>query len=297
MKLRKLSLLLGLGLFLTTTVYTGNGYTDSLKKIGIDAETFSAMPSEKQQFYSNIEVDSIKSQSKYYKFEETIESQNKDYKFKELMNTRSLNKTDINMIEISEEQFLFETKRHLDSNFVKTFAADSDFTSTSWVEMTTKLASISNSKDYVLTNDVTYIKSNGFLQPINTHITGLGCNSNFSIIKDSEYLRRDYTLYSPDLGIYKPGQYDYIWSADEKSSSGYAFNYDVIETEINNEVFMALRITPNVNTTVLADGYGYYSKYSRSVSPTLSFDVSGASLTIEPNRSLSTAPKTHVQLR
>lgn len=291
MKLRKLSLLLGLGLLLTTTAYAGNGYTDSLTKIGIDAETFSAMPSAKQKLYSNIEVDSTKSQSKYYKFEETMDIQ-------------SLNKTNTtdtdkvtDMIEISEEQFLFETKRYLDSNFIETFAADSDFTSTSWVEMTTKLASISNSKDYILTNDVTYIKSNGFLQPINTHITGLGCNSNFSVIKDSEYLRRDYTLYSPDLGIYKPGQYDYIWSADEKSSSGYAFDYDIIETEINNEVFMALRITPNVSTTVLADGYGYYSKYSRSVSPTLEFDISGASLSIEPTTRLSTAPKTHVQLR
>lgn len=281
MKSKKFNLLLGLSLLLTTSIYAGDGYTDSLAQIGIDAETFSSMPSEKQQLYSGIELDSIKSQSKYYKLEET-------------MDTRSLDEKD--MIEITQEQFLLETERYLDSNFIETFSSDVDSTSTSWVEMTTQLASISNSKDYVLTNDVTYIKSNGFLQPINTHITGLGCNSNFSVIKDSEYLKRDYTLYSADLGIYEPGQTDYIWSADEKSSSGYAFTYDIVETEINNEAFMALRITPNVSTTILADGYGYYSKYTKSVSPSLSFDMSGASLSISPTSSLSTAPKTHVQL-
>lgn len=281
MKLRKFSLLLGSSLLLTTTIYAGSGHSDSLAKIGIDAATFSSMPSEKQQLYSDIEVDSIKSQSKYYKLEEAI-------------NTKSLDEK--NMTEIPKEQFLFETEMYLDSNFVETFASDLDSTSTSWVEMTTELASISNSKDYVLTNDVTYIRSNAFLQPINTHITGLGCNSNFSIVKDSEYLRRDYTLYSSDLGIYEPGQTDYIWSADEKSSSGYAFTYDIVETEIDNEAFMAVRITPNVSSTILADGYGYYSKYTKSVSPSLSFDMSGASLSISPTSSLSTAPKTHVQL-
>lgn len=200
------------------------------------------------------------------------------------------------MVEISQEQFLFETEKYFDSNFVTTFSSDSDSTDTSWVEMTTTLSSISNSDEYLLTNDITYIGLNGFLQPITTHVTGLGCNSNFSVIKDSEYLKREYTLYSADLGIYEPGQVDWLWSADEKSSSGYAFTYKVAETEISNSAFMALRIAPNVSNTTISDGYGYYAKYTKSVSPSISFDISGASISLSPTSNLSKAPKTHVQL-
>lgn len=69
MNLKKFSLSLGVMILSAVTIYAGDGYTDSLNKLGIDSETFSSMPAEKQALYSNIEVDSVKSQSKYYKLE------------------------------------------------------------------------------------------------------------------------------------------------------------------------------------------------------------------------------------
>ncbi|MGG3837381.1 hypothetical protein ABEV00_10130 [Paenibacillus thiaminolyticus] len=262
---------------------TEEGYHSSLEKMGIDYETYKNMPEDKQNLYDNIIIKDIQSSTKYYKYSEP-----RGVVLKSLINESK-------MQEISEGQFLFETSAYLDANFISALKEDTNKTETSWVKMTTKLGTVSTN-EWVLSNDVTYIKSNGFLQPKNTHIIGLGGNSNFSVIKDSEYLKREYTLYSSELGIYEPGQTQYYWTADEKAASGYAYTFDIVESEISNTAFMALRIKPNVSNATVVDGFGHYSKYSLSVSPSLSFSSGGADLSISPTSKLSTAPKTHVQL-
>lgn len=204
------------------------------------------------------------------------------------------------MIEISEEQFLFETENYLNSNFITTFAYDMDDlgdSCASWVKMNTTLASISGSSDYSVTNNITYIAANSSIFPMTTHVTGIGCGGNYSIVKGSEFFIRRYDLYSTDLGIYSPDQEDYIWTANKRDSSGYAFTYKIANTEISNSATMALRITPNNYNASLAEAFGHYAKYTKSVSPSISFDSSGASLSLSPTSSLKTAPNTHVQLR
>lgn len=270
---------------------TSNGYDSSLKLVGIDYETYQNMPQNKQTMYKDVKVSNVTSTTKYYKCTEKNNTVNALYGTTDTKD----NFNETTMKEISKDQFNFETTANLDSSFIRSLSEDTDSTSTSWVEMTTKLGSI-NSKEYILSNDVTYIKSNGFLQPINTHIIGLGTNANFSVIANSEYLKRTYTLYSQELGIYKPDQTDYDWNANEKSTSGYAYTFNIVETEISNKAFMALRIKPNVSNTTVVDGFGHYSKYSTSVSPSLSFSSGGASLSISPTKKLSIAPNTHAQL-
>lgn len=178
-------------------------------------------------------------------------------------------------------------------NNIKSYSSTDD-SSTNWVSFTTKLADASND-EWVLSNDVTFIKAPALTS---THVTGLGCNNNFSVVKDSEYLRHNYTLYSLDLGIYEEGLEDYIWSANAgKDSNGYAFYFDLVNTEIQNTAFTALLITPNVTNTKIVDGHGHYAKYSQSVVPNISFSSSGASISLSPSSHVSKAPSTHVQLR
>ncbi len=45
---------------------------------------------------------------------------------------------------------------------------------------------------------------------------------------------------------------------------------------------MALRIKANVSNTTVADAYGHYAKYTRSVTPSISFSINGASIDITP---------------
>jgi hexokinase len=60
--------------------------------------------------------------------------------------------------------------------------------------------------EYVVTNNATYIAATGPFQPVNTHIIGIGFGANYSVIKDSEYMRHEYTIYDQNSGGYYLGQ-------------------------------------------------------------------------------------------
>jgi len=266
------------------------------------------MPKEKQKLYAYIELGDTVTTKKYYRIEARINNKDKENLLMEFNNASVDNDITENIIEISKDQFLFEVQNNLDKLFISSLTdsdinltasnTDSDDIVTSWVEMTTTLTKLNvSSGDCLLTNDVTYIKSNGLLQPITTHIIGLGSNSNYSIVKDSEYLVHTYDLYSSSLGIYEPDVSDYYMDAYKKSTSGYAFVINITDTQISNTMIMGVRITPNVSNTTVIDGYGHYAKYTKSVIPSISFSSGGASIDITLTENKIEAPNTHVQLR
>lgn len=279
-------------LILISQSYTYANNDLTLRDLGIADRDIKNMSDEKKNFYSNLKILNIKEETKYFQ----IEVKKSNCGSKEIKNkSQNNNEYETKIIEITKSDFekqVFQLNKKVDFD---TNASSTDSINLSWVKMTTKIALIEGD-EYVVTNDISYFESNGFLQPVNTHIIGIGVGANYSVIKDSEYLRHEYTLYSSNLGIYEPGQYDYYWSTYEKSAQGYAFVIQTYETQINNRAFMALRIKANVSNTTVVDAYGHYAKYTRSVTPSISFSINGASIDITPTTNLIKAPNTHVQL-
>lgn len=282
-----LSTAISVSAFADDSKTSSTGYDASLQKVGITEKDFAQMPDSKKQEWKNVKLKDVNTTTKYYRCTESSPNSR---------NTKLL-KADKNYVEITAQQFYEESQLYLTSLLTKSAikaSSDTNGSSTSWVTFTTKLANALDN-DWVLTNDVTFIAAPAV---ISTHVTGLGCNQNCSVVKDSEYLRRNYDLYEPTTGVYDEGLEDYIWSANAgKSSNGYAFSKDIVYTEIHNRIFAALRIMPNVSNVTVVDGYGQYAKYSSSVTPSVSFSTSGASISLSPSSNVSKAPNTHVQLR
>lgn len=278
-------------LIMISQLYTYASDNLTLSDLGIADRDIRNMSDEKKSFYNNLKIQNIKEETKYYQ----IEVKKSNSESKEIKNENQNNEYETKIVEITKSDFekqVFQLNKKVN---VDISASNTDSINLSWVKMTTKIALIEGD-EYVVTNDISYFESNGFLQPVNTHVIGIGVGANYSVIKDSEYLRHEYTLYSSNLGIYEPGQYDYYWSAYEKSAQGYAFVIQTYETQINNRAFMALRIKANVSNTTVVDAYGHYAKYTKSVTPSISFSINGASIDITPTTNLIKAPNTHVQL-
>jgi len=278
-------------LIMISQLYTYASDNLTLSDLGIADRDIKNMSDEKKSFYNNLKILNIKEETKYYQ----IEVKKSNSESKEIKNENQNNEYETKIVEITKSDFekqVFQLNKKVN---VDISASKTDSINLSWVKMTTKIALIEGD-EYVVTNDISYFESNGFLQPVNTHVIGIGVGANYSVIKDSEYLRHEYTLYSSNLGIYEPGQYDYYWSAYEKSAQGYAFVIQTYETQINNRAFMALRIKANVSSTTVVDAYGHYAKYTKSVTPSISFSINGASIDITPTTNLIKAPNTHVQL-
>ncbi|ADQ07813.1 hypothetical protein Calhy_2104 [Caldicellulosiruptor hydrothermalis 108] len=278
-------------LIMISQLYTFASDNLTLSDLGIVDIDIKNMSDEKKSFYNNLKILNIKEETKYYQ----IEVRKSNSESEERKNKNQNNEYETKIIEITKSDFekqVFQLNKKVNVNIN---ASNTDSINLSWVKMTTKIALIEGD-EYVVTNDISYFESNGFLQPVNTHIIGIGVGANYSVIKDSEYLRHEYTLYSSNLGIYEPGQYDYYWTAYEKSAQGYAFVIQTYETQINNRAFMALGIKANVSNTTVVDAYGHYAKYTKSVTPSISFSINGASIDITPTTNLIKAPNTHVQL-
>ncbi len=201
--------------------------------------------------------------------------------------------------EISREQFFVaihnEVYKSL-SQGINIRSSDTDRVSESWVKFTTKLADVRGKDEWLLTNNATYIAPINFM-PAHTHVIGLGTNSNFSVVKNSEYLKHEYDVSYPEYNGDIKDQTDWYWRADQRSGSGYAFNYRIYKWQVYNKATMTLRITPNTPNVRIVDGYGHYARYTRMVKPSLSFSMGGASLSISPTLRLQQAGTTHAQLR
>lgn len=264
-----------------------DGYNNDLNLIGIDHDTYRSMPDSKKDLYKNMTFGESESITKYYKTEVRTPS-----------NNRALyqnNDSGQVMVEITEEQYNYETAANIENSFISTMAT-SGSVNASWVKFTTTIAKSSTANQWGLSTNVTYLSNNTALCPVETHIAGLGCNSNVSVVSGSEFLIHEYILYMHDPYIWEPGKKLYYWNATKKTSSGYAFSFNISETQVSNKVNLGLLLTPNVSTVTLIDGFGHYAKNSKSFTPSISFSSGGASISISPTTNLITAPSAHVQI-
>ncbi|AZT91115.1 hypothetical protein ELD05_10990 [Caldicellulosiruptor changbaiensis] len=149
------------------------------------------MSDEKKSFYNNRKILNIKEETKYYQ----IEVKKSNSKSKEIKNENQDNEYETKIIEITKSDFERQVFQLNEKVNVNINASNTDSITLSWVKMTTKIALLEGD-EYVVTNDISYFESNGFLQPVNTHIIGIGVGANYSVIKDSEYLRHEYTYYT-----------------------------------------------------------------------------------------------------
>ena len=215
------------------------------------------------------------------------------------------------MIELTEEEFALElmqnfgvsnikdaqlvAQRETTSKFSTQANSDSNKVSTTWITLTTYLSYGGNDK-WALSSDVTYLKdSTSIINPVETHIIGLGTNAQFSIIPDSDYCSRKCTIFSLDPYINIPNTM-YYYDSQYRSANGYAVYYKVRETETKNEVYYILAIKPNSSTATVVDGYGHYAKRSVNFTPSISISATGASMSISPSSNVTYMPNTHVQV-
>lgn len=163
----------------------------TLSDLGITDRDLKNMSDEKKSFYNNRKILNIKEETKYYQ----IEVKKSNSKSKEIKNENQDNEYETKIIEITKSDFERQVFQLNEKVNVNINASNTDSITLSWVKMTTKIALLEGD-EYVVTNDISYFESNGFLQPVNTHIIGIGVGANYSVIKDSEYLRHEYTYYT-----------------------------------------------------------------------------------------------------
>lgn len=262
-----------------------DGYNETLMDVGLTHERYANMPEETRAIYANMHIENVETVTKYYRIVETAASS---------IAYSLINGPTEMIVEISEEEYNEETSSFLNSAqaTVSMLDADEDSVSTSWLRMTTRLA-LGQTDRWTLSTDVAYVSrgdSNG-----STDIITLGTNAQCSIVADSDYIHRNYSMSFVDTGIYIE-DVDAYPDVQTKSAVGYASYYPVEYYEMENTVYFIVVVKPNTSVTTTIDGYGGYRRRNTILEPSISFGVDGASVSVSPSSSWTVAPNTHVQL-
>lgn len=268
-----------------------DGYNDSLLFVGLTHERYEKMDATMQKIYAEMDLSFVEETSHYYKVMQHRGTDENHY-------SNQCAQESIEIQEITQQQYFFETTEYLRNvgyfQMLQTLSSSEDDTSTSWLEMTTRLAS-ANTNRWALSNDVSWVQHGTGLYGRNTDVIALGINAQCSIISNSEYLHRHCTLWDPESSI-PMIDVDYYPTVQVKSAAGYASYYDVESIEINNDVYFLVALTTNNSNATVIDGYGFYLRRNTVVTPSISFGTGGSSISLSPSTGWSAAPSTHVQL-
>ena len=217
------------------------------------------------------------------------------------------NNIDENIIakEVTVEEF--ENARNKNGNVinagdVSTIALlDSDITKDyGWVELTTKIYYFASSDNFFILNQTEYLQGSYFtLSPYIDFVSGIGTNSNMSIVNTSPYFKYEYTIINQQTGSVTDWT-DSGYTADFTRDDGYGFILSIAQNpyigHTNMRVYTSVLAEPNVSNLILADAYGHFSRTQASIDMQSSLGVFGSNLSIEPVSKTTKVGPIHVQV-
>lgn len=251
-------------------------YNPILQEMGITEEIFWGMPVEQRNIYQEIvSIQEISTDTKFYK---------------EVSSLNRAISTPV-LLEINQSEY-----RTGISTLSLTPIEESDDTTTgSWYKMTTiisKVETINGGIKYYITNTVDLDGSlfSGFDKSC---YIGTSINANMSPVRNSEYFRLLCTLGVSGQQIIE----DKDDVTTHKSAGGIAFDYIIGGMMVSAQAFMSVEVEKNVSNVTVFDGYGLAGYWQTTVNPSISIGSGGASISISPQKTLTRAQDTHVQIK
>lgn len=262
-------------------------YDPILEEMGISEDAFEAMPLEKKMLYQGFRsiVDSV-SDTRY---------------FKETGICGADGTMEYTLVEATKEDYENRTERSLIQPYGN--ETDTDTVIENWCIMTTTIMKgikANGRTSYTVKNELD-IDIDNMGQSIaildRTALIAISLNSNMSPVVGSEVFQMDFThLTGP-----KAGQHDteWLWSAQHKSSIGYAFDFCVDNNKRSHKVTMLYEAVSNTSSDVsVADAFGSVCYWKKDVKiSNVIFGPSGVEkVEINTKDKCFFAENTHVQL-
>jgi hypothetical protein len=206
--------------------------------------------------------------------------------------------------EVSEQAALSEATKQKASNTVArsimpdTSTGGSDTSSNSWLTMTTSV-SVARNGEFFTKNSWKWLTDPVWTL---TDVVGIGHDSSTAVDAATGYgLYYTYDEFWSDGSGYIGTYTDTYGSADQKSSGGWAWKYNILGTDNGNYVqnnvgycFYYLNPTPT-SYSGQSDAYGQYAHQQNNPGVSIGISLSGPSFSVTPSWAFDTAPNTQAQ--
>lgn len=258
-------------------------YSADLEQIGITAEDFAQFPMEKQMLYSDFHILHSVSETKYYRADED-----------EILNLNSSSGAPGEMTEVTKEAFdAAKGYARQAASGMEPRIINSDRTSGVWYEMETTVAYAGTTdglERYSLTVNISIVTGNlgpSLMGNYTAYVAG-GINGLCSPVSGSEVFKRVITAFNGGQ------ESEYIMRAPHKGG-GCGFDFTIVDMSVTNDVSMTFLFTPLQDLSMI-DASGFAGYWNYKVHPNLSFNESGADLSVSPTKNLVEAAKNYVQI-
>ncbi|WP_282137247.1 hypothetical protein [Rossellomorea aquimaris] len=270
--------------------------TENLKSLGFTNEELIQMTEEEYLANKDIKGEIVDTETKYIKtiiYGDTLDEQSID-SHKRFLDTPGNTVT----IELDEDTFNQELKA--EENPIKTL----DTTNTEYKKFTTTISKISSTK-YRLKNTLTWKKMPSTRE---WDVSGVGINETYwAPVPNSQYGKQNWTKHSTCFG-YEYGSATYNTSSSywKKGSGGYAHKMNLPNNDFGGgcghksvtalSSYMYYDVSRQQSTRQI-DAYGRYSHQTSSLSTSVSFSITGPSLSISPSNRFDGPISTHAQVK